>query len=390
MKQVGVDSDFDSFVMDLISALSSSQYEFNFSSIVDPFDTIRDFDSEFRKVYERQLGIGDKLLFPEDVDLEELLKEHRVLFSPDKLRLFVLLLAILTKKRPDGNLLNIHLVQYVESYFPGKLNRLMDEYSKIIHGHEFQRGKKLAYLKRILEAKIRIVKNIKSTTEGWKDRLPNNAVFGVERSIKVSGPIAKKKGTFMSPRLSLVTAFTGGKGREPHEIETVYDGPIDLLRVPQEDGMTVDFYWLMQDGTKVGPVYRIKENEGGNGEMICYLLTTDGRIPSQEVPLWILQPDFSDPSGLGSNIYSYRHGVVVDERTNIPRLEATEIDTSRFVRLNSMSMKDLTPASGLDSRQARFLSFVREVKRVLQMAVAKKGVKKGQYKISCGIQNPTF
>jgi len=385
MRQVGVDSDFDSFVMDLISALSNPQYEFNFSSIVDPFDTIKDFDPEFRKVYERQFGIGDKLIFPESVDLEGLLKEQRVLFAPDKLRLFVLLLAILTKKNSDGNLLNIHLFQYMESYFPGKLNRLMDEYLKILQGVEFQRGNKLAYLKRILESRIRIVKNVKGIMDGSKVHQQSGSVFGVEHSLKISGVTTGKKKASAPPKLSLVTAFTGGKGKHPHELETVYDGPIDLVRVPKEGEGVVDFYWLMQDGKRVGPVYRIEEKDDGSGEILCYLLSTDGNSSSQELPLWILQPDYSDPRGLSSNVYSYRHVVVFDETTNIPRLEVSELDTSRFKRLNSLGIGELSPVSGLDGRQARFLNFVGEVKKVYQNEIAKpKEPRGGKHRISCG------
>lgn len=305
-RELGFDGTFDTFVLDLISALSNDKYEFEFRSLVDDFSDIEDLDEEFRKVYERQHGIGDKKLFPEDVDLPALIAEHRVLFSQDKLRLFVLLLTILTAKESDGSVANAALFDYMESYFPGKIHRLVNQYSRLLRTSAFYDGGEFGYLKRVLEAKMQFITVIANDRRGSKKGVSSRQCFDVHHVMKVGNCYRRSRG---EPVLTMITCFDGGKGKRPLEMELPYDGPIGLVGEPSGEvagggkPKATDFYWKLKTrelDRDRGPVYRIEQEEDGN--VVCYLLADQRRgVVADEgmrkLPIWILQPDYDSGGG---------------------------------------------------------------------------------------------
>ncbi|MDD3861500.1 MAG: hypothetical protein PHP74_01280 [Candidatus Gracilibacteria bacterium] len=367
-QKLGIETGFNHFVLDLISALSNDQYKFEFESTADPYKSIEGLDEESRKVYERQSGIGEKALFPESVDLECLLSENRVLFSPDKLRLLVLLLAILTKTDSKGDLINKQIFEYMEKYFPNKLGGLMDKYFDLLQNREeFKAGGKLAYLKRILEAKIRFVKNVKSFKGGM-----TRAIFSTYHKLKISG---SGKGCKNPVKLTFVTGFSGGRSKNPYEMEIPYDSPVDIDRKVIKPDEEVDFCWINRVGKSSSPVYKIEKS---GDEVTCYLLSGERRIP-----LWIIQPDYSHGYDYNSDferrsiICAYVHGVEVDPETNKPMLVVKDLDLDSAQSVVTPDFNSLRPSTGLDRKQARFINLVYKVGAIWREVASRTKNKQG-------------
>ena len=376
--KLGVENGFDNFVMDLISAVSNDKYDFGFRSVVDPFDDIRDVDEEVRKVYERQFGFGDEDLFPEDVDMEALMKEGWILFSADKLRLFVLLLTILTKKDSDGRLANARVLDYMQRYFPGKLHKLLDKYARILKGDEFKPGGEQAYLKRILEAKIRCVRVAISAKKALSARRASTRLFDADHSLKVWN-IGKNAGgkkhrkSKVQPKLTLVTRF--GNEDNEHVMELPYNGPIGLVGIPREGGKTIDFCWQLQDGTKSKPAYRIEYDEE-KSIVNCYLLTDN-----QKLPMWVLQLSYPDGSDLKGRVFPCVYSIQKDRKTNVASITDSSIDSSMGRDVFVSRLENLSPMTGMPPRQARYLEFVKEAGRIWSQAKNHR-ISAGEYAIA--------
>jgi hypothetical protein len=384
-KELGFDNTFDTFVLDLISALSNSQYKFEFESLTDAFSDVEGIDDDFRKVYDRQFGVGDKSLFPEDVDLEALIERRKVLFSKDKLRLFVLLLIILTKKDSEGKPANARIFDYMQRYFPGKLQRLITEYEGLLRGPDFQEGGKLSYLRRVLEVKMRFVSIILNHDGGTRSECRN--CFAVSHVMRVGN-----MGGDGNPNFTLITKFVGGSGK-PTSMELPYAGPIGLIGaerdVSLEDDSSVtkvfDFYWKTQSrGADIQrcPVYTIEHQK--NGDAICYLCaaTRDG-VPAEKLPVWFFEPDSDRPAAKGK-VYSYKYDID-RSAVSVPghgKLKA-EVDIENFKMINVSGLDKLTPLMGLRGKQAKFLKFVDAVGKGFdrERASIGKGTKSVKYAV---------
>lgn len=363
-KRMELDRGINDFALDLISALSNDSYKFQFESLADPFDDIRHIDEDVRNVYERQLGTGDENFFPEDVDLEALMKEGWVLFSRDKLRLFVLLLAVLTKRNADGGLANAELIKYMEKYFPGKLEKLLMKYSDMIKADKrFANGGELVYLARTLQAKIRFVRNaiVANQTSSAKV-VSSGELFSVGHSLRVVNAGGSGGGRGKSPQLTFVTRFDGNCGREKPTMERPYDGPVGLSPV-RDAGGAINFHWEFRGkGMAKKPIYRIERDEQ-NHDIVCYLLTEH-----QKLPLWVLPPDPLKTGRISGTAYPYSYSVKRDPKTNVASLVAEDIDIGRTSGkpINVAKITDLYPSMGFaeGSRQGRFLQLVKEAGRV--------------------------
>jgi hypothetical protein len=376
--KLGLENGFEYFVLDLISAISNPNYNYNLSSTVDPFSAIEEVPEEFRKVHQRQLGIGDEDLFPESADLDVLMEEGWILHSPDKLRLFVLLLSILTKENEDGRLANANIFEYIECYFPGSLHRLIDQYSKLLRGSQFAPGGQMAYLKRVLEAKIMVVKNIKTnvTRNQYKCKESRPHEFTtVTHTLKVGKSVGRGH-----PKITFVSNFKGGEYHGSSTNEVPYQGPVGLVREEQADGKAAYFYWLMQDGSKVGPVYMIEMEEE---EITCYLIGSPTQEEVQQLlPLWILQPDVNDGDSLSGDVYPYKHRLVFDQTTNRPMVVNTDIDSAKKQEINLKGgLERLTPSSGLDANRGRFLRLVEQIAPIWTATSGKKASEAREYKL---------
>jgi len=365
-KRLGLDDTFESFVLDLISALYNDKYVFQFNSIADPFYRMENLDTEHRKHYERQLRMGDKVIFPDMVDLEVLLKENRVLFSGDKVRLLVLLLSILSKRTSSGGyMVNAEVIDYMNKYFPGKLRRLFDKYSKLLKLPPFTDGEPMAYLSRILQMKIRMILQVIGSGEKAEGNRRIADAFDARYTVRVSG-VGKAASHKGSVKLTLNTYFSSDKrGRNPDCMSMQYDGPIGLARVPQDDSNNVvDFYWEMQSGEKVGPVYRIVAEEGD--VVTCYLLSA--RNPKSEsssdmIPIWVFQRGFADERlGYSGKVYQYDHRLGFDPasgRSGLVHDSTLNLDSAKDITVTDISK--FRPVMGLSGNRARFLNFVEDI-----------------------------
>lgn len=379
-KKLGFENGFDNFVMDLISAVSNDKYDFGFRSMTDPFADIKDVDGEIRKVYERQCGFGDEDLFPEDVDMESLMKEGWILFSKDRLRLFILLLTILTKRGGDGELVNGRFIEYMQRYFPGKLHKLLNKYARKLKGDEFKEGGDKAYLKRTMDAKMSFVRGIISTAKPLTVGREATRLFEVSHSFKVEnvgrGAVkGKGKGKKKPPQLTLLTSLGMDGSRQGHIMKLPYTGPIGLTEERPRDGekgKVIDFCWQLQDGNKSEPVYSIEHDEKEK-VVNCYLLAG-----GQKLPMWVLQLDYVDESGLNGKIYPCVYGIEKDPRTNRASIGACPIANGRNISVRNL--KKLSPSMGMDRRQARFLNLVKEAGKIWDQAKEHK-ISAGEYPI---------
>jgi len=372
-QKLGFENAFDNFVLDLISAISNEKYDFGFRSTVDPFSDIAEIDEEIRKVYERQLGIGDEVLFPESVDLESFMKEGWILFSEDKFRLFVLLLSILTKKDEDGGLANARLLEYMQRYFPGKLNKLMDTYAKMLKGKDFRPGGEQDYLTRVIASKIQFVKNAISPERKISAGRRSAELFDVGHQLRIHNVGKHAKG---NPGLTLVTTFPGGSRRSTPSMELPYAGPVGIVKVPSADGDSVDFCWKMQNGKTTEPVYRIEKDDDDKNIIVCYLLSG-----GEKLPMWVMQVNYMDESGLSGRVYPYTYQVSKNSETNRAYLNTKTIDSSAGRDVTVLNISNLNPTTGLGKRQSRFIDFVREVGFLWEKA-KKRDISNGNYPIS--------
>lgn len=368
-KKLGFENGFDNFVMDLMSAVSNDKYEFEFQSSVDPFSEIEHVDEEMRAVYERHLGIGNEEFFPENVDLESLLNEGWILFSKDKFRLFVLLLAVLTKRNADGSLTNEKIIEHVQKYFPGKLERILNKLSKIIKTDEFKDGGEKAYLRRVIEAKINFVRGLVSTNRFATTGGNVSEVFRANHFFRVGNVSRNSKG---NPTLSFVTHFPNVGGNEGAKMETPYKGPIGLVGILREGGHVIDFCWQFQNGKRSAPAYRIEYHDERQKFVTCHLLKG-----TKSLLMWKVDVNFFDEdSGLNGVLFRSNYSIENGEG-NVAEIvqdgfEAEErpINVSGFLKL--------TPSSGMTDSQAKPIRLAEEAGKI--WANAKRGgINAGEY-----------
>lgn len=371
-RALGFENGFQNFAMDLISALANDKYDFEFRSIVDPFKEIANVDERVRQVYERQFGFGDEDFFPEDVNLEALMKEGWILFSEDKLRLFVLLLSILTKKDEKGELVNGEFIEYMQKYFPGKIQRIMNKLSKILKSPEFSHGGEKAYLKRVLEAKMNFVKGATSTGgKSVEKRRRALDLFRTEHSFKVTN-VNKGKGSKKHPKLGLVTNFPGTGGTGGDKMEIPYEGPVGLVGIPKEGGHRIDFCWQLQNGKKSEPVYRIDYDESGSA-INCFLINGD-----QKLLMWMMEVDFYDESFLSGRIHECEYSILKNfgNRSFIAssgiEFEGRSISVKNFNKLH--------PAIGMNRNQAKHIRLAEEAGKIWGQAI-RGNLRAGEYPV---------
>lgn len=373
-QKLGFENAFDNFVLDLISAVSNDKYDFGFRSTVDPFSDLSAIDEEIRKVYERQIGIGDEDLFPESVDLESFMKEGWILFSEDKFRLFVLLLTILTKRDADGGLANARFLEYMQRYFPGRLYKLMEVYSSMLKGEQFRSGGEQSYLTRVIASRIQFVRNaISPERKGPMTGRKSAELFDVDHYLRVHNVGKNAKG---NPGLTLVTSFAGGTRRAGYAMELPYAGPIGIVSVPGDDNKSVDFCWQMQNGKQTDSVYRIEQDEDDKNLIVCYLLSG-----AEKLPMWVMQVNYQDESELSGRVYPYTYQVAKHSETNKAFLAVKGIDSSTGKDVTVANITRLTPVTGLGARQARFVNFVKEAGSVWNRA-KKRQITNGAHEIN--------
>jgi hypothetical protein len=349
---------YEDFVLDLVSALHNDEYEFNYGSVTTMNDELERMDDHLKQHFEAQNGLGDKELFPEEINLRALLKNNQVSFAKNKIRLFVLLLDILTRIDDKGELVNKEIIEYLHDYFPGKLTQILKKYERLIK----QKGtfkENENFLRKILLGRIQFMKNIIDVKNGEGIQKPN---FKVKKEVFISG----KNNKF---NILIKDSSMGSKAKNPQEIDSMkYEGPVGLRREGN------DFYYEYFNKSKENnesPVYSIEPYENG---YICYVLG-ESFGEKQKVAIWMLEIDEdSGEKGVKYKTYPYKLQIENNSSTNIPELKVVgntpdttnpEIRTAKSIE----SLEEiLSPELGLPKSEAKRLYFIKRI----QKEIAKK------------------
>lgn len=215
-EKLAVTLSFDEFTVDLMESVQS-RHDFKYRSLHAEPELSADISRTFADFHERNSGIGDVEMIPEDVNIQKLLESRRVPIDKNYEGQVLLFLDILTRTKPGSKELeNYSTLLYIMTYHKAQLrnvlnicsrwsaNRGMSKYCHVIE-------QKAKILEGIVTNRLREVPETKLTiTSGKKmNKATTTTDFGerqVRRAVDYMGPLAieqesckkKKSKTYMA------------------------------------------------------------------------------------------------------------------------------------------------------------------------------------------------